>query len=78
MGNFLNALFVTKHCEGLLWAGSVLNYSLTLTPHLFSALHTSSGCTAAFETTNKHISCKNIPYFWKCHVGKRILYNKSL
>lgn len=31
MGNFLNALFVTKNCGGLLWAESVLNYSLTLT-----------------------------------------------
>lgn len=37
MGNFLNALFVTKNCGGLLWAESVLNYSLTLTSHLFSA-----------------------------------------
>lgn len=39
MGNFLNALFVTKHRGGQLWAESIFNYSLTLTPHLFSALH---------------------------------------
>lgn len=39
MGNFLNALFVTKHRGGQLWAESVFNYSLTLTPLLFSALH---------------------------------------
>lgn len=39
MGNFLNALFVTKHRGEQLRAESLFKGSLTLTPRLFSVLH---------------------------------------
>ncbi|KAI3354741.1 hypothetical protein L3Q82_004574 [Scortum barcoo] len=50
MGNFLNALFVIKHRGGQLWA--VFNCSLTLTPHLFSALYpVESDIVSSFKAT---------------------------
>lgn len=69
MGNFLNTLFVTKNCGGLLWAESVLNYSLILTPRLFSA---PSGPTAAFGHTNRFFWRWSRLDFWKGRVSRPV------